>query len=312
MKIEKIKLWEDEDNEASLTAYILDEFSRVRITERPGIIICPGGAYLQTSDREAEPVAIKFASLGFNTFVLRYNTYFKNKEDGLEYIINNGSEKIDINKNTKYPQPLFDLAKAMLIVKENAKEWNIDVDNISICGFSAGAHLTALLGVYWNSMLLKDKFKIKNEIFKPKTIILCYPVIDYMVIKELNTKSKDKMSINLFKVSNEALFGVNTPSDELREALSIPNKITKNMPPTFIWHTSNDELVYAKNSLNLALALAEKNIDYELHIFEDGPHGMSLCNEVTANKNSLINSECEIWFELATKWLKKHQLEELN
>ena len=85
MKIENIKLWED--NEANLTAYILDEFSRVKMKRRPAVIICPGGAYLRTSDREAEPVAMKFASIGFNTFVLRYNTYFKSKEDGFSYIM---------------------------------------------------------------------------------------------------------------------------------------------------------------------------------------------------------------------------------
>lgn len=302
MKIENIKLWED--NEANLTAYILDEFSRVKMKRRPAVIICPGGAYLRTSDREAEPVAMKFASIGFNTFVLRYNTYFKSKEDGFSYIMGKNSEKIEINKNTRYPQPLFDLAKAMLIVREKATEWNIDLENISVCGFSAGAHLSALLGVHWNSDLLKEKFKVESKIFKPKTIILGYPVIDYMVIKELDIKSKDKMSIELFKVSNEAVFGERNPSDELRKELSISCNITRDMPPTFIWHTANDELVYAKNSLNLVIALAEKNIQYELHIFENGPHGMSLCNEVTASESSQINLECEVWFELAIKWLK--------
>ncbi|WP_291665899.1 alpha/beta hydrolase [Clostridium sp.] len=193
----------------------------------------------------------------------------------------------------------------MIIVKERSKEWNIDLDNISICGFSAGAHLAAMLGVNWNSKLLKDKFELENEIFRPKSIILGYPGIDYMVMKELNTKSKNEMDIDLFKVSNEALFGTNSPSDELRESLSITNKITNNMPPTFIWHTANDELVYAKNSLSLALALSEKNVKYELHIFEEGPHGMSLCNDITASTEEHINLECEIWFELANKWLKK-------
>ena len=192
----------------------------------------------------------------------------------------------------------------MLIVREKATEWNIDLENISVCGFSAGAHLSALLGVHWNSDLLKEKFKVESKIFKPKTIILGYPVIDYMVIKELDIKSKDKMSIELFKVSNEAVFGERNPSDELRKELSISCNITRDMPPTFIWHTANDELVYAKNSLNLVIALAEKNIQYELHIFENGPHGMSLCNEVTASESSQINLECEVWFELAIKWLK--------
>lgn len=307
MKSEEIRLWKDKENEAFLTTYILDEFTRLNSKKRPAVIICPGGAYLRTSDREAEPVAIKFASLGFNTFVLRYNTFFRSKEDGFNYINKNTNKKIKVNKNTKYPQPLFDLAKAMIIIRENAEAWNIDVDNISICGFSAGAHLAALLGTQWQSTLLKDKFNSESEVFKPKTLILAYPVIDYMIIKELKDKSNNKIDIDMFNVSNEAFFGEENPSDKLRKKLSICNNITDNMIPTFIWHTANDELVCVQNSLNLALALSKKNITYEMHIFENGPHGMSLCNEVTAAEVSQINKDCEKWFELAVEWLSKYR-----
>ncbi|MBT2654027.1 hypothetical protein J7E81_02050 [Bacillus sp. ISL-18] len=72
MLIEKIQLW-DENEMVTLHTYILNnsmEFQKDQL--RPAVVICPGGGYLGTSDREAEPVAMRFASLGYHTFVLRY------------------------------------------------------------------------------------------------------------------------------------------------------------------------------------------------------------------------------------------------
>lgn len=306
MRNENVKLWKEVDNKANLTAYILDDSSEIRIKKRPSMIICPGGAYLYTSDREAEPIAMKFASLGYNTFVLRYNTYFKDVEAGFA-TIGQVDERIEVNTNTRYPQPLFDLAKAMLIIRGNVEEWNIDVDNISVCGFSAGGHLAATLGTKWDSNLLKEKFGVNNELFKPKSVILGYPVIDYVLMNEVALKSEDKGVSGLFKMSNEAFFGERHPSDELLKEISPSYNVTSNTVPMFIWHTANDGLVDSRNSLNLAIALAENKIPYELHIFESGPHGLALCDESTANEDAHINLDYAVWVDLASKWLRKNR-----
>ena len=57
-----------------LYTYVLDnspEIDENRV--RPAVIICPGGGYMMTSDREAEAVAIRLNALGFQAFVLRYS-----------------------------------------------------------------------------------------------------------------------------------------------------------------------------------------------------------------------------------------------
>ena len=57
-----------------LYTYVLDnspEIDENRV--RPAVIICPGGGYAMTSDREAEAVAIRLNALGFQAFVLRYS-----------------------------------------------------------------------------------------------------------------------------------------------------------------------------------------------------------------------------------------------
>lgn len=177
MLIEKIKLGDDCDY-VNLQAYILDnsqEFNKDK--KRPAVIICPGGAYLGTSDREAEPVAIRFATQGYHTFVLRYTTYFTKLLPDLDSLPVG-------NKKSAYPQPLFDLAKAMIIVRENANKWFIDSDKIAICGFSAGGHLAASMGVHWQDEFLKEKFGVDSNILKPNAFILGYSVLDYKIMKE--------------------------------------------------------------------------------------------------------------------------------
>ena len=79
--------------------------------------------------------------------------------------------------------------------------------------------------------------------------------------------------------------------------------VSQDTPPTFIWHTANDSLVYSINSIMFGKALYEQDIPFELHIFEDGPHGLSLCDETSAGKEEHINHRCKKWFEMAIDFL---------
>ena len=300
MLIEKIKLWENNE-EVTLTSYILENSEELRMKKRPAVIICPGGGFLMTSDREAEPIAMKFAGEGYNTFVLRYTTYFnKQKID-----FNNLPEG---NKYSKYPQPLFDLGKAILTVRENADKWSVDTNKVFVCGFSAGGHLVASLGVHWQDDLLKEKFNVDSELFKPNGLILGYPVLDYNLMKELMLQKNDKFLREFWEVSNNALFGEPNPSDEYLKELSPVNYVSSKTPPTFIWHTASDGFVSVRNSLNFATELSKNEIPYELHIFENGVHGLSLCDEVTANEDAHINLEAKVWVDMALTWIKKYTI----
>lgn len=299
MLIKKIQLWEDNEN-VNLFTYILENSKEFKTgKKKPAIIICPGGGYLGLSDREAEPIAIKFSSQGYHTFVLRYNTCFNE--------INNDFNNLpEPNEKSIYPGPLFDLAKAMMIIKENSEEWFVDSDRISICGFSAGGHLVASMGVHWQEDFLKERFGVDSETFKPNALILGYPVIDYSIMKEKVDEEKNQYLKEFWKVSNKAIFGSDNQTKEELAKLSPTNYVNKNTPPTFIWHTADDGFVYVENSLAFAGQLSKNKVPYELHIFESGPHGLALCDETTANEEIHINSHCATWFNLAISWLKKY------
>ncbi|MFP7469889.1 alpha/beta hydrolase [Niallia taxi] len=299
MKIEKIQLWEDNAH-VTLTAYLLENSQEFQTDKkRPAVIICPGGGYLNTSDREAEPIALRFASKGYHTFVLRYNTYFR------EWV-KDFKQLPEVNERSLYPNPLLDLAKAISLVRRNAKEWLVNPDAIALCGFSAGGHLAASMAVHWQDSFLQESIQASSDLFKPNAVILGYPLLDYEWMKAKVERDADEYKKSFWEISSKAVFDTTTPTDQqLREA-SPARYVTINTPPVFLWHTADDDLVYAENALVFAVELTKHHIPYELHVFESGVHGLSLSDETTAGNAEHINEACQPWFDLAAAWLKRH------
>ncbi len=126
--------------EATLEGYILDcELLLGQETQRPAIVVCPGGGYLYCSPREAEPVALRYAAAGFHAFILRYSTGW----DAAGF------------------SPLEEISWVIGYIREHAREWNIHPDKIATCGFSAGGHLAFSAGLLGEN--------------KPNAMILGYP-----------------------------------------------------------------------------------------------------------------------------------------
>lgn len=234
----------------------------------PMVVICPGGGYEFTSDREAEPVSLKLAAAGFNTAILRYSV-----------------------GKAKFPAALFELASAVAMLREHADEWNIDSDKIFICGFSAGGHLCASFGTLWNRDFVKDALGYRMEEHKPNGMILCYPVIT-------SGKKADLSSIN-------ALLGDMADDEKMLNLVSAEKQVSSDTPPAFIWHTFTDDDVPVENSLLMAAALKDKEIPFELHIFPRGPHGLSIANNITAGgRDNYIIPECQRWVDMAIRWIE--------
>ena len=126
--------------EATLEGYLLDcEITLGQETNRPAVLVLPGGGYLYCSPREAEPVALSYTAQGFHAFVLRYST---------------GHDAAGFT-------PLKEVSWAVGYIRENAESWHIDPNKIAVCGFSAGGHLALSSG-----LLAEDK---------PNAMILGYP-----------------------------------------------------------------------------------------------------------------------------------------
>ena len=170
---EVIKLYEDR-NDVTLTTYILQDSPQLLAGgRRPAIIICPGGAYLDCSDREAEPVAMKFASMGYHTFVLRYSRYGTEPDGSKANLFAQTPEPLP-KEHCLYPTHMREIGKAMLIIREHAAEWLVDTEKIAVCGFSAGAHNTAMYATRWHEEIICGFFGEEKEKFRPAAAILGY------------------------------------------------------------------------------------------------------------------------------------------
>lgn len=255
-------------DDARLQAYILDtpHDGSLKIEKRPLILICPGGAYARTSYREGEPTAMHFLNQGYHACVLRYST-----------------------APVHFPTPLLEVGQAFRVIRKYQDEWNVDMDRIVVQGSSAGGHLAASYGVFWNQDILLTPLGAKAEEMKPKGIMLSYPVI---------TSASQYAHMGSF----ENLLG-DVPKTQY-ERLSIEKQVTETMPPCFIWHTMEDATVPVENSMMLTAALRKAGIPAELHISPEGEHGLSLASPIVERANGAgVQAQCAQWSSLADAWL---------
>jgi dipeptidyl aminopeptidase/acylaminoacyl peptidase len=63
---------------------------------------------------------------------------------------------------------------------------------------------------------------------------------------------------------------------ELRHEMSAENRVSNDTPPTFLFHTANDDPVPVRNTLLFAGAMAAHQRPFEVIVLPDGPHGIGL------------------------------------
>ncbi len=262
------------DCKAKLYSYVHSESGEIPISPRPALLICPGGAYCFTSDREAEPVALRFFAEGFNCFVLRYST-------------------VQEQPQARFPVQLLQLCQAVSLVRKNAVQWNVDPGQVAVCGFSAGGHLAASLGVFWNSKTVQDYFAVSDcEVYRPDALLLCYPVVTAGDFAH--------------RYSFECLLG-QQPSQRQLDTVSLEKHVGPHTPRTFLWHTYDDGAVPVENSFLFAQALRKYHVSLEMHIYPRGDHGLSLANPQTSGDERQNIPWCAHWVEDAVRWLKQKE-----
>lgn len=254
---------------ASLTTYFLDNYESIDPKRtRPVVLICPGGAYQKTSDREAEGVAIQMCARGFHACVLRYSV-----------------------APARFPAALVQLAKSVAWLREHAKEYHLDPERIVVCGFSAGGHLAASLGVFWNREFLREQTGCSGEQIRPDRLLLCYPVITAGAFAHQG--------------SFQNLLGRELSEEEKREQ-SLEQQVHPEMPPVFLWHTVTDDTVPVENSMLFASALRRAGVSFEMHLYPRGGHGLALgTKETDSDDRSCVEEAVQSWVGLAADWINR-------
>lgn len=253
-----------------LTGYLRDtqEFEKERL--RPAVVICPGGSYAECSGREGEPYALRFLTMGYQAFVLDYSV-----------------------APVRFPAALLELARAVALVREKADQWQIDPEQIFVCGSSAGGHLAGSLGVHWDKKFVQEGSGRSGEKIRPDGLILCYPVIT--------------AGEYAHEGSVKNLLGERRVDRELLDLISLEKQAGSQVPPTFLWHTAGDRTVGAENSLLFAMALKRAGVAVELHLFSGGRHAMALGDEDTAldPEGEYADPGVAEWTRLAGLWVKR-------
>lgn len=217
----------------TLTAY----FPSKQKSKGAAVIICPGGGYGSlVINREGHDVAKRLVKQGITAFVLKYRL---------------PSDKTMKNRSIG---PLQDAQQSIKLVRQHAREYNIDTNKIGIMGFSAGGHLAASAGVRFEPALIDNK---ENINLRPDYMILVYPVITMDTLVG-------------HKGSTLNLLGQAPLAEEI-DYFSHQLHVTRQTPPAFLTVAGNDDML--SSSLLLYGALHKTSVPAELHVYSTGGHG---------------------------------------
>ncbi|MBQ8814296.1 MAG: alpha/beta hydrolase [Lachnospiraceae bacterium] len=274
MRHEKIII-QTKQTEAELTLYLLDNYPIMDMDRiRPTVLVCPGGGYSFLSERETEAIAIQMNAMGFHAAVLRYHV-----------------------APARFPVALAEAACSVAHLRAHAAEYGVDPEKIIVAGFSAGGHLAASLGVFWDKEWLTEHTGCAPEEIRPNGLVLSYPVIT-------SGEHAHRGSFN-------SLLGEGATEEQL-EFVSLEKQVTASTPPTFIWHTVGDQLVPVENTMLFAAALQRAGVKFEMHVYPQGEHGLALSTEETASVSNekysaahRVRPECAAWVGMAGRFVKE-------
>ena len=227
------------------------------------VVIFPGGGYQHLSmEKEGSDVANWLAASGITAFVVRYR----------------------LGPTYHHPVMLSDAQRAIRIVRARAPEWGIDPKRVGIIGFSAGGHLASTAGTHFDAGLASSADAIDRESSRPDFMMLIYPVI---------TMRGDSLT---HRGSRTNLLGT-TPDEALVRLLSNETQVTRETPPTFLIHSTDDTTVPVENATLFYSALKKAAVPAEMHVFEYGGHGYGL-----APGDPVLAA----WTTMAEGWMRRH------
>lgn len=274
--VSPISIWDDTDCRASvrLTPYPADPETNRGIA----CIVCPGGSYFWL-DRatEGDGVARWLQSQGITAFVLEYRV------GGIAGFIFH--HRLVVRGN-RYPDPLQDVQRSIQLVRERAADYGCDPSRIGVMGFSAGGHLTAMSGLFFDTDVLSETGVRAAVSLRPDFIAPIYPVVSLTADWSHGR-------------SRRGLLGEGADiSAEMMDSLSLERRVRPDMPPTFLMNCVDDPVVDYRNSVELASALAAAGVPHRYVQYATGGHGFGASPEKTT-------PEAIAWKEEFIDWLTR-------
>lgn len=225
------------------------------------VIICPGGGYQLTMiDLEGLVIGKALNKDSISVFVLKYR-------------IPQDATNVD-----RSIAPLQDAQQAIRYVRENAKKYGVDPNQIGIMGFSAGGSLAATAATQFYRMA--DANETSTTSVRPDFVALIYAVIS--MTDELTHGG-----------SQRNLLGT-TPTDAEKLRFSGEKNVRADTPPAFLVHAADDKAVKVGNALAFYEACLAHDVPVEMHLYANGGHGFGMYNSSTEDR----------WTDRFVNWLR--------
>ena len=192
------------------------------------VVCCPGGGYTHLAmDHEGYDWAPFYNELGFAFIVLKYRM---------------PHQVTDV--------PIADAKEALRVVREHAKDWNIDPRQVGVMGSSSGGHLASTVATH------------STPETAPAFQVLFYPVVSMQ-------------SGVTHQGSHDALLGKNA-TQTMNDLYSNAQQVTRQTPPAIMLLSDDDGAVIPQNSADYYLALKKAGVKASIHVYPSGGHGWGI------------------------------------
>ncbi|MEO9599375.1 alpha/beta hydrolase [Parasphingorhabdus sp.] len=231
-------------------------------------IIAPGGGYRYcVVDKEGYELARLLRERGVTVYVL----FYRLPGDGW-------ADAHDV--------PLVDAQRAVRMVRARATQDHIHPDKMAFIGFSAGGHVATSLLTRFDAAVYDPVDLADGASARPDAVIAIYPVV-----------SMDPAITHVG--SRDRLIGAH-PNPAMTERYSPEQNVRDDMPPLFLLHAEDDDIVPIANSKRLHEAASAIGAAVEAHYFAQGAHGFGLMKTA--------GLPVSIWPELLWNWLHANKL----
>ena len=246
---------------------------------KPAVLIYPGGGYRALSEAERLPMVQFYRQRGFQPFVLMYS----------------------IGEAAHFPDPLLEGSRAVWEIRSHAAAYGVNPDQITLVGFSAGAHAATMLATLWNDECSRADTDIPRGGNRPHATVTGYTPTTF---EDFYQRPKEDIQKAGGGPGPENLLDKSGGRFAEYPSLTTHKLVNAETPPAFLWKTTAD---FPESSAEYALALKGHGIDHELHIFNDDNRcaALEFDRELAVNHNDAYEKNTRLWAEMSVNWLRR-------